>query len=449
MSLARDLARFYAPKAAADLPEQTFDYASMLIASTLASAAYGTGIASLKITKTLALQQGGVEEASVWFDGAKLPLALAGRVNAVMSDSAASDDSDLRNIVHPGTPLVATALAVGEKLGSSGEEVLTAIVLGYDAQARIGSALTPGFRDAGYHGCIIAVFGATVAAARLIGLDEERLTHAIALAATSIGGMMAAANTSWSREYHAGLATLLAIEAVKAAEAGYTGEERILEMPRGFIALHGGGDAALALEGLGEEWLILREIAIKMVPGAHQYHASAEAAANAAIAGNVAAEDIEQIVVSRPGVKRLEGPVHPKDLIDMAHSAAYFAAAGAADHDFGWPHASDEKIADPVINALCDRVVIGAEPATDVERYKQGATVTIRTKSGQEHSATVYAPKGSADRGVSWGDVDAKFRALMPASGQSGERIEDTLAAIKSLRQASDLTPLLNLVSGR
>jgi 2-methylcitrate dehydratase PrpD len=75
--------------------------------------------------------------------------------------------------------------------------------------------------------------------------------------------------------------------------------------------------------------------------------------------------------------------------------------------------------------------------------------VTIRTKSGQEHSATVYAPKGSAGRGVSWEDVEAKFRALMPASGQSSERIEDTLAAIKSLRQALDLTPLLNLVSGR
>jgi 2-methylcitrate dehydratase PrpD len=448
MSLARDLARFYASKTAAGLPEQTLDYAAMLIASTLASAAYGTGIESTRITRTLALQQGGVEEASLWFDGRRLPLALTARVNAVMSDSAASDDSDLRNIVHPGTPLVATALALGEKLGRSGEEVLTAIVLGYDAQARIGSALTPGFRDAGYHGCIIAVFGATVAAGRLMGLDEERLTHAIALAATSIGGMMAAANTSWSREYHAGLATFLAIEAVKAAEAGYTGEERILEMPRGFIALHGGGDAALALDGLGHDWLILRELAIKMVPGAHQYHASAEAAAQAAIAGNVAQEDIEQIVVSRPGVGRLEGPVHPKDLIDMAHSAAYFVAAGAADRAFGWQHASEAKISDPVINALCDRVVVGPEPTTEVERYKQGATVTLRTKGGQEHTATIFAPKGSGDR-VSWGDIDAKFRALMPASGLSEERIGETLALIRRLRQEPGIGGLLKLINAK
>jgi 2-methylcitrate dehydratase PrpD len=370
-------------------------------------------------------------------------MSLAGRVNATMSDSAASDDSDLRNIVHPGTPLVATTFALGEELGKRGEDVLAAIVCGYEAQARIGSALTPEFRDAGYHGCIIAVFGGTVAASRLLALTEDQTTHAIALAATSIGGMMAAANTSWSREYHAGLATMLGIEAARAAELGFTGEERILEMPKGFIALHGGGDAARAMEYVGDEWMILREIAIKMVPGAHQYHASAEAAANAAIAGNVAPADIDQIVVSRPGVRSIGGPARPKDLIDMAHSAAYFAAAGAADRDFGWQHATPEKIGDPVIAALCDRVVAGPEPTTNLDRYKQGATVTIRTKDGREHSATVFAPKGSGDRGVSWADVDTKFRALVPAAGLTSERIEDTLAAIKSLRQAPDVMTVL------
>ncbi len=446
MSLARDFARTYAGKTAAGLPDQALDYAAMLIASTFASAVFGTGIESAKITKALAFQPGGVEEASVWYDGRKLPVAAAARVNAVMSDSAASDDSDLRNIVHPGTPLTATTLALGEKLGRSGEEVLAAIVLGYDAQARMGSAMT-GMYAAGYHGCNVAVFGATVAAGVLLQLDEEQMTHAIALAATSIGGMMAAANTSISREYHAGLATLLAIEAARAAEAGYTGEEQILEMPRGFIALHGGGDAALALDALGEEWLILREIAIKMVPGAHQYHASAEAAAAAARLGDVAPEDIEQIVVSRPGITSLAGPVHPKDLIDMAHSATYFVAAGAADRDFSWVHASEAKILDPVINGLCDRVVIGPQPTQNLERYKQGATVTIRMKGGQEHSATVFAPRGSGDN-VSWDDVAAKCHALMVAAGLSSDRIDETFALIRRFRQEPGVDGLLRLING-
>jgi hypothetical protein len=66
-------------------------------------------------------------------------MADAAQVNAVASDAAASDDNDLRNIVHAGTTLAATTLAVAERTGSSGEEVLAAIVLGYEAAGRRGS----------------------------------------------------------------------------------------------------------------------------------------------------------------------------------------------------------------------------------------------------------------------------------------------------------------------
>ena len=84
-----------------------------------------------------------------------------------MSDAAASDDSDLRTIVHCGTPLVATALAAAEHHGGTGEEVLAAIVVGYEASGRIIDAMT-GFRERGFHGSQAAIFSATVAAARLL-----------------------------------------------------------------------------------------------------------------------------------------------------------------------------------------------------------------------------------------------------------------------------------------
>ena len=80
-------------------------------------------------------------------------------------------------------------------------------------------------------------------------------------------------------------------------------------------------------------------MAVKLVPGGHPYHALAEAAANAAREGNIAAEEVESITVSRPGMTALTGPLHPADLIDMAHSPAYFTAAGVADRRFSWEHA--------------------------------------------------------------------------------------------------------------
>src|ERR671924_1644749 len=147
MTVARTLAEFLTQVSYADLPPQAVDHAAMLIASTIASAALGSGITSATIIHALARERGGTPEASIWFDpGPKLPVADAAQVNAVMSDAAASDDSDLRNIVHAGTTLVATSLATAERTGASGQDVLAAIVLGYEAAGRIGEAITPGFR---------------------------------------------------------------------------------------------------------------------------------------------------------------------------------------------------------------------------------------------------------------------------------------------------------------
>src|SRR5262245_31641293 len=103
MTVARSLAEFLTQVSYADLPPQTIDHAAMLIASTIASAALGSGITSSTIIRALARERGGKPEASVWFDpGSQLPVADAAQVNALMSDAAASDDSDLRNIVHTG-----------------------------------------------------------------------------------------------------------------------------------------------------------------------------------------------------------------------------------------------------------------------------------------------------------------------------------------------------------
>ena len=186
MSVARELGGFFANVRAADLPAQALDHAAMLIASTLASAAMGSTLGSAGIVKDMAVSLGGSARASVWFDaaGVKLPVVYAAQVNAVMSDAAASDDSDLRTIVHCGTPLVATALAAAEHHGGSGEDVLAAIVIGYEASGRIIDAMT-GFRERGFHGSQAAIFSATAAAARLLHLDAEQTTHAIALTATS------------------------------------------------------------------------------------------------------------------------------------------------------------------------------------------------------------------------------------------------------------------------
>jgi 2-methylcitrate dehydratase PrpD len=184
-----------------------------------------------------------------------------------MSDAAASDDSDLRNIVHTGTPVCAAALAVAEKTGASGQDVLAAIVLGVEAAGRINSAMQGGLQTKGFHGCIVAIFAATAAAGRLMKLSDAQMAQAIALSATSMGGLHAAAKTSVAREYHAGLATMLGINAAQAAGMGFIAEENILETKHGFFEVYGNKpDVSAVMRDLGKSWSILTDMGIKLVP---------------------------------------------------------------------------------------------------------------------------------------------------------------------------------------
>src|SRR5205809_331550 len=444
MSIAGELGRFVTNTSV--LPPLALERARMVIASTIASAAMGSDIVSSRIIRELAKERGGTDEATIWFDGGRrLPVAEAARVNAVMSDAAASDDSDLRSIAHIGTIVSTCAIAMAERTGAGGRGVLAAMVLGYEIAGRIDEALTPGRGERGFHGSISTIFGGAVAAGTLLGLTQDQMTQAIALAATSIGGLMVAANTSVAREYHAGLSAMLGIHAALAAHKGFVAEENVLEMPRGFFSAYGGDHLQDVTKDLGTSWDITTNMAIKLVPGGHPHHAAAEAAANAAIGGDV---DVASIVLSSAKYRTLPGPKHPTDLIGVAHSPAYFIAAAIADRGYGWIHASPEKVADPVIARLIDKITVDPNPPPYPARFPHhhGPTVTITLKDGRRFSDHVDFPRGSAPRGIEWADVDAKYRRLVPLSGLTQEKVEASLAVVHRLdavKTVSELTRLL------
>jgi len=446
--LALELARKFNRIAFARLPPKAIDHAKMIVASTLASAASGFSIGSAQIVRALAKEQGGRPEASLWFEQTKLPVAHAARVNAMSSDAAASDDSDLRNIAHTGTCLTAVALALAERIAAGGAEVITAIVAGYQAAGRIGAAL--GERRNGFHASVIVAFGGAVAAAKLLKLSDDQMAHAISLTATTMGGLTIGTN-SWAREYHAGNAALCAVNAAQAAGRGYKVNEDMLEARGGFFEVFGGDKASmisLARE-TGQDWDIVNYLAIKLAPGAHALHATAEAAVNAAQQANVPPEEIAEILVSGPGSRdqTVSATIRPpKDRIEAIHSVAYFVASAVADKEFSWVHATDQKLHRPVVDRLIPLVRTDPAPPPVHYGWNWGGAVAIVTKSGARFASTVEAPRGSGPRGIAWRDIDAKFRALFPNSGLPAPRIEEILRRIHEfdqVRQASDFTRLL------
>ena len=431
-TIAGQLAHFVTSTTTSDIPAIARERAKMSIASTVASAAMGIGIPSAAAVRGIEQEHGGAPQATVWFDGGKLPAPNAARVNAIASDAAASDDSDMRSIAHIGTIASTTSIAMAEKLGRNGRQVLDAMVLGYEVAGRIDEALTPGRIQRGFHGSVSTVFSAAVATGTLLKLTEHQMTHAIALAATSIGGLSIAADTSCAREYHASLSAMLGTQAALAAARGFESEVTSLEAPRGFLAALGGQAMEEVTANWGESWDIVTDMAIKLMPGGHPFHAIAEAAAIAAIEGNVDPHEVERITISAAQMRDWGAKSHPHDLIGAAHSVVYFVAASVADRRFGWEHMTEAKMTEPLITALQDKVVFDANPPPLPDRFthRHGGTVTITMRSGATHTHTCKAARGSGARGIEWNDVDDKYRRLVALSGLPEARIEESLGAI-------------------
>jgi 2-methylcitrate dehydratase PrpD len=448
--LALQLAQFATETKASSLPAEALERAKMSLASTVASTAMGQDIKSARIIRDLDLANGGTPDATLWFVGTKLPTVAAARINAVASDAAASDDSDLRSIAHIGTIVSTVSVALGEKLGSSGSDMLAAMVLGYEIAGRIDEALTPGRMQRGFHGSVSTVFGGTIAAGRLLGLNTLQMGHAIALAATSIGGMAISADTSCGREYHAGCSAAAGLQAALAAQAGFEGELGVLDLPRGFLSAMNGQAFEDITRDLGASWDIVTDMAIKLIPGAHPFHATAEAASDAARLGKVDPKEVEKIMISSSVQwTKFKGEPHPRNLVDAAHSLYYFVAASIADGRFSWEHMTAEKMADPVIAALQDKVTFDPNPAPLPDRFphRHGGTVIITMKNGQEFRSTCKAPRGSGPRGVEWSDVEDKYRALVPLSGLAADRIEKSLTLIRGFDKGTPAGELASTIS--
>ena len=432
-TLAANLGRFVAETAAGDLPPLALERARMCVASTLASAAVGVGIESASSIRRVEAAFASQGTSSVWFAGGKSSPDRAARINAMASDAAASDDSDMRSIAHIGTIATATGLAVGEHLGSTGLDVLAAMVLGYEIAGRIDEALTPGRMARGFHGSVSTIFCGAVTAAKLMGLDAAGISQSIAIAATSAGGMAIAADTSCAREYHAGLAAMLGVQAAFAARAGFQAETAILEVKRGFFDAFNGQAVDEVTRDLGDSWDIVTDMAFKLMPGAHPFHAIAEATWTAAIDADIDPRAVRRIVVTAPQLQHWQQQaVQPHDLVGAAHSMPYFVAVALLERRVDWDLFDPGKMRDPLIGALLTRVVMDPDPPPHPDRFphRHGGTVSIEQHDGTIVRRTCTAPRGSGPRGVDWKDIDTKYRRLVPASGIGAESVEASLDAI-------------------
>ncbi|MET0700518.1 MAG: MmgE/PrpD family protein [Mycobacterium sp.] len=338
------------------------------------------------------------------------------------------DDTHLATVIHPGAATLAALIALHDEPGVSGEQYLRAFALGCEAQLRIGNAISPNHYDRGWHITgTCGVFGATVAAAVVLGFDSVRLEAALAAASTMTLGHRDAFG-SMTKPFHAGKAAANGIAAAAMAADGYPGFADPLG-DGGLLTMFADAVDEGALFGSWSGDWEIEQNAFKPYPCGIVAHPAIDAAIEAG--GQVAGAAIAAIDVKcHPLVPELMGIEQPNDGLQARFSARHGVAVGLLDGVVGLTQFSDGRAT--ADDAAQLRAITTLSPAPDCAR--DAATVTVRLVDGTDVVAHVPHARGSLARPLTDAELMAKVTALVEpvlgiGSGAELLNVVDTIAS--------------------
>ena len=212
--------------------EKTKDLMLDTLGICISSSRLDFGIAALNLVAAW----GGTPESSLIGSKKKVPAQNAAFANGVLGHGQDFDDTHTESVVHPSACLVPVALAVGEKQGSSGKEVLTALVASLEVMIGIGMPALNRFHLRGFHTTsICGTFASALVTAKLMGMDKERMVEALGISGSFTSGLLECIPSgSWAKRLHAGWAGLCGVVAAQLASTGYTGPKTVFEGKLGF-----------------------------------------------------------------------------------------------------------------------------------------------------------------------------------------------------------------------
>lgn len=237
--LTRTLAEQARTLSYADLPDDVRALARQCVLDYIGCTLAGSKEDLTSILLAEMQEQGGAPVATVIGHAARLPVLSAALVNGAASHALDFDDVNLAMTGHPSVVLLSALLALAEERGSSGQDVLTAFVAGYELQCRLGLLLAPGHYNAlGFHATgTLGSFGAAAACAHLLGLGAEQFATALGIAGTQAAGLKSMFGTM-CKPLHAGKAAYHGLFAARLAQRGFTARSDVVECAQGFARTH-------------------------------------------------------------------------------------------------------------------------------------------------------------------------------------------------------------------
>ena len=436
-----ELAAFIADLTYDDLPERVRERVKDLFLDALASALAGQRGDETAQIGALARAIGASDEASV-IGGERLSLGGATLLNGYLITAVTVCDVHRPTLFHVTPEVVPPALAVAERDGRNGKDLLLAMAAGLETATRAAVGTNyPAFRARGWHSPgVVGPFGGAAAVGKLLGLDRERQRNAFGLAGSQSAGTFAHWGTP-TIKFHQCRGALSGLMAGLLGEQGFKASEEILAHPDGGIynAYSDGGRPAAVTEGLGERWE-LEQISLRLWPAA-----SSIQSAITGLFGLIERHDVRPAGVARvriglsETVFNLHGTLGWEDKFRALLSMRYVAAIVLHDRRCWLEQFEPARFTDPAVDRFArERVVVEVDPSVE----GTGAVVEIRTADGAVHVDRRVVSKGDAADPLSREEIREKFRTA--AEGLlSGDAVERVLRMCEELEGVGNVRELL------
>jgi len=391
-------------------------------------------------------EAGGRPQATVLGRGLKLGRLDAPLANGQMGHVLDFDDTHMGGVVlHASSPILAALFSLAERTPDgrsiSGADLMLAYAVGFEAGIRSGLT-APGHHKGGWHLTgTLGTIAAGVAAGKLIGLDAQKLTYAMGIAATQAAGMQQNRGTM-CKSFHAGKAAQNGVLAALLAERGFDSTQEIIEGRKGFCRIYSDTAAPERLTaGLGDGWLIEANGHKPYACGVvlHPLIDAVIAIRNRDRIDPAAVGEISLRV--HPFVLSITDVVEPSTGLQSKFSTVHSAAVALVDGAAGIAQYSDAKAADPTVAELRRKTKAVADPTLRPDE----AYATI-VAGDQRHEVHIPHASGTTANPMSDAAIEAKFRAnATPAIG--GERVQRTLEFVWSLERRPDVCDLIALLA--
>ena len=409
-----------------------------------------------RMLTTWAERHGAVGTAPLIGSGRMAGAATAGLVNGTSAHGYELDDTHDASMSHPGAAVITAALAVGSELGSSGRDVLSAIVAGYEAMGRIGMAANAlGVLTHGHHPtCLFGPFGAAAAATKLMGLDSDGMARAWGLALSMTSGVNQFAyepKGTMIKRMHGGIPAQNGIIAAQLSEIGVAGPMHALEGPLGFFKVFGKDpDPTLLKKGANAPYEI-HSISVKPYSCCRKFHSLIDALEQATDGFKIDAGAIARFKVHSPRTAITGHQMtRPDSVMAAQYSMPFIVGATMAYGPRRFDAYSDDHHADRRILDIVDRVEVVHEAAFDpMVPRKMPHAVDLELTDGSVRSVTILDSLGTPERPLSQTGVVDKARALVDTVDRDIEldRIIATIEMLPRLDDIAELTALLTAPS--